>query len=71
MKRITLSLLIIASSLFGEEGAFLNPLTDVCWECVFPITVSGVNVTPGNSDHVNYTKRFCVCGGVPPYTFSG
>src|ERR1700733_542685 len=50
----------------GNEGKFLNPITDVCWECLFPITVSGVNVTPGHKDTTNYHTVVCVCPGLPP-----
>lgn len=46
--------------------SFINPLTDVCWECLFPITVSGVNVFPGNQDLSDHANRMCVCPGVPP-----
>ncbi len=55
-------------------GSYVNPLTDVCWECVFPITVSGVNVTPNHKDLTKYDTRFCYCKGAPlkagiPLTF--
>ena len=35
----------------AQEGKFINPISDVCWECPFPITLSGVNITPGNPWH--------------------
>ncbi|CAF24158.1 TraU family protein [Candidatus Protochlamydia amoebophila] len=44
----------------------MNPFTDVCWECVFPLTVSGVSVTPGHPDLSKSNKRICTCAGVPP-----
>ncbi|MGK5593737.1 MAG: TraU family protein [Parachlamydiaceae bacterium] len=47
-------------------GAFINPITDVCWECLFPITVSGVNVTPGEKDFAKYNQHICSCAGRPP-----
>lgn len=47
-------------------GKFINPITDVCWECLFPITVSGINVTPGHQDQTSYTEKFCFCAGNPP-----
>lgn len=53
-------------SLIGGEGTFLNPIMDICWECIFPITVSGVNVTPGYSDLANHKKAICTCAGMPP-----
>ncbi|MFQ5728964.1 MAG: TraU family protein, partial [Waddliaceae bacterium] len=33
---------------------------------VFPITVSGVNVTPGHKDQKSYSQKVCTCPGVPP-----
>lgn len=50
----------------GRDGTFLNPITDVCWDCLFPITLSGVNVTPTYADQVSHHKAVCVCPGVPP-----
>ena len=61
-----MSLLMLSSSLRSKEGTFVNPITDVCWECLFPITVAGVNVTPKHKDQAKYNTRFCVCGDVPP-----
>lgn len=51
---------------YAEEGKFINPFSDVCWECLFPITVAGVNVTPNKQDQTSYSTRFCICGGTPP-----
>ncbi len=59
-------LLSLPLALFGAEGRFINPITDVCWECLFPITVSGVNVTPNSKDYTTYSQPFCVCAGLPP-----
>jgi conjugal transfer pilus assembly protein TraU len=50
----------------ANEGKFMNPFTDVCWECVFPITVSGVNVTPGHDEPSKSKLHVCTCSGVPP-----
>lgn len=50
----------------GSDGKLLNPITDVCWECLFPITVSGVNVTPKYEDLRKHSSTVCVCAGVPP-----
>src|SRR5271156_6443691 len=57
---------VIAVSLNAKEGKFINPITDVCWECLFPITVAGINVTPGYKDQAVYKTPVCVCGGTPP-----
>lgn len=50
----------------ANEGKFLNPFTDICWECVFPITVSGVNVTPSHREPKKARKLTCSCSGTPP-----
>ncbi|MEL7103026.1 MAG: TraU family protein, partial [Pseudomonadota bacterium] len=40
------------SSALGEvseaicSGRFINPITDVCWDCMFPITVGSIPVVP-------------------------
>jgi conjugal transfer pilus assembly protein TraU len=69
MNKIYLLLLCLTplflKNLQAKEGTWVNPLTDVCWECVFPITVSGVNVTK-EEDFVDYSKRICICKGIPP-----
>ncbi len=57
---------LLTSCLEAGEGKFLNPVTDVCWECLFPITVSGVSVTPQYEDLNTHKSRICVCPGVPP-----
>lgn len=59
-------LLVFSNGLMARESKFINPLTDVCWECLFPMTVSGVNVTPKSKDQASYDTRFCICPGIPP-----
>lgn len=58
--------LFASGQLFSGEGKIINPITDVCWECLFPITVSGVNVTPGQKDFTESSQLFCFCAGLPP-----
>ena len=50
-------------SLSASEGKFMNPFTDVCWECVFPITVSGFKVTPGYEEPIKSDQLVCKCAG--------
>src|ERR1700722_11139743 len=61
---------LIVSMLFGistlQADTIVNPITDVCWECLFPITVSGVNVFPGTQDLSSHHTRICACSGTPP-----
>lgn len=30
------------------EGNFVNPITDICWECIFPVTIGNVPVVNGS-----------------------
>ena len=32
------------------HGRLVNPITDICWDCLFPITISGVKITSGDHD---------------------
>ncbi|PJD94562.1 MAG: conjugal transfer protein [Parachlamydia sp.] len=50
----------------ASESTLVNPFTDICWECLFPMTLSGVNVTPNAKDFSHYDQRACICPGVPP-----
>ena len=51
---------------FAKEGTMVNPFTDVCWECLFPLTVSGINVTPGSQGQTNNDQIVCSCIDNPP-----
>lgn len=66
LRTFTLLLFLSLSTLYGKDGTFINPVTDICWECLFPITVSGVNVTPGEKDFTKYNQAICICSGQPP-----
>ena len=54
------------SSAWSQDAKFINPVTDICWKCLFPIHVAGANVTPKNKDYVSYSKGLCFCAGTPP-----
>lgn len=49
-----------------KADSLVNPITDICWECLFPITLSGVNVLPGTQDLSHHNTRACSCAGTPP-----
>lgn len=58
---------IVASwSYAAEGGKFINPVTDVCWSCIFPITVSGANITPQHKGFNKTKSTICACAGTPP-----
>lgn len=59
---------VIVLSLFQQtnavcSGSFPNIITDVCWECVFPIRVGGMNITPSYDDGDNEGdgNPICIC----------
>lgn len=58
--------MVILPFAYAGEGKWINPITDVCWDCLFPMTISGVNVTPGEKDLTKYNKALCFCSGTPP-----
>lgn len=59
---------VLASNLC--QGKFPNPITDVCWSCMFPISIGKAEVFAGDktkSDTQNPTLPLCSCpmpGGV-------
>ena len=81
MKKIILTLLIIiiisaegrseAESGKGGKcnGRFLNPITDICWSCIFPITIGKTPIIRSSKfkDTPNPSIPVCFCdrGGVP------
>lgn len=62
--RFVIALCFHVNLLFGNS--LINPLTDICWECLFPITVSGVNLFSNVKDLSSHNKRICTCPGIPP-----
>ena len=67
MKRSLLMLLLsfcfAASASAGNcKGRIINPITDVCWSCVFPIKLGGVTLSSGNNaDPETDANRLCLC----------
>lgn len=45
------------------HGNFVNPLTDVCWSCLFPISIGSATVVSGElKDTSNPSSPVCACG---------
>jgi conjugal transfer pilus assembly protein TraU len=42
-------------------GRFVNPVTDICWSCMFPMTLGGVRVSADGEDTPNPRGFFCMC----------
>ncbi|RYE14754.1 MAG: conjugal transfer protein [Sphingobacteriaceae bacterium] len=44
-------------------GNFVNPATDVCWSCLFPITIGSIPIYKGGrEDTSNPSLPICMCG---------
>jgi conjugal transfer pilus assembly protein TraU len=53
-------------------GKFYNPITDICWQCVFPISIGAFAVANGQEDIENPASPICFCPiAVPPYVRMG
>jgi len=52
-----------------RSGGFLNPVTDLCWQCIFPMSIAGIEVMPGPMDNNLPTaadSSVCGCPAPPP-----
>ena len=71
IKIIILILLIISNhSSFADQtcqGRFINPITDVSWSALFPISIGNVAVAGRRPDPPNPSLPVCLCqtGGLP------
>lgn len=57
---------IFADDHFVENchGKFMNPITDVCWSCLLPISIGSFEVFDGNEpDTDNPSLPVCICPG--------
>ena len=42
------------------NGKFVNPITDVCWSCLFPLSIGGARLWPsGRPDTSNPASPIC------------
>lgn len=53
----------------GCTGKITNPITDVCWKCLFPIKIGGIEVvssdTPDTPNPTDFPVCFCKRPGFP------
>ena len=65
MKQILFTLafcFLIPTQLYSKcVGKFVNPISDICWSCLFPITISGMRVSANGEDTPNTRQIFCTC----------
>lgn len=49
------------------HGRTMNPISDICWSCIFPLTIGSMPILPmGQEDIENVGTPICNCGP-PPY----
>lgn len=64
-KKYLLAIFIFFSSdIFANQcaGHFINPITDICWSCLFPISIGDATVVGGdNPDTANPSSPIQVC----------
>ena len=49
------------------HGRFVNPVTDVCWSCLFPLSIGGLSIWKGSRpDPKNPSFPLCACGSPIP-----
>ena len=80
MRRLGLLLVLLVTA-FGLAGAparaqslpstchgdFINPISDVCWSCLFPLSIGGLSIWKGNRpDPKNPSFPLCACGSPIP-----
>lgn len=64
---LALSLLAFAEPAIAKCNAkFLNPITEVCWDCIFPISIGSLKLIGGRPDTDNPGFPLCACPGIPP-----
>ncbi|NKB55051.1 MAG: conjugal transfer pilus assembly protein TraU [Alphaproteobacteria bacterium] len=53
-------------------GDFVNPITDICWDCIFPISIGSIRIFDERPDPPNPDNILCTCPiPVPPYVRIG
>ena len=60
---VAIAVIVSSFKLVGKcVGRFVNPATDICWSCLFPITIGGFKVSPSGEDTDNPRQFICLCG---------
>lgn len=79
LRRLALTLTLLAAVLVATAparaggkpgvctGGFVNPITDICWGCLFPLSIGGLAIWPSSKpDTPNPTLPICACGTPVP-----
>ena len=43
------------------NARFLNPITEICWDCIFPISIGGLSLFTNRPDTPNQWFPLCLC----------
>lgn len=46
--KLLIFILILQQAYAKCDGSFVNPITDICWDCLFPISIGSFAVVPGD-----------------------
>jgi len=72
-KILALLILLAFSSVLNAKaqcaGKFVNPITDICWKCLFPLSIAGRTIANPDKDRSTPSedKSFvCMCGSPIP-----
>ena len=51
------------------NGNFVNPIGDICWDCMFPLSIGPLSIAGGeHPDTQNYGSPICLCPmPAPPF----
>ena len=72
VRGVSFSLFFLFLSLFDASlhakcvGRFVNPVTDICWKCLFPIKIAGFTIVDGGPDPAGAKGFLCACGKPKP-----
>jgi conjugal transfer pilus assembly protein TraU len=58
---VVLIFLVLTVPLHACSGKFPNIITDICWECIFPIRIGGQKVTQGDDTGGDDRQIMCIC----------
>jgi conjugal transfer pilus assembly protein TraU len=62
MLKLLFILLVLTTQIQSKcVGKFVNPVTDICWSCIFPITIGGLRVSSKGEDTPNSKALICSC----------
>lgn len=73
---IAFAMPLSAKASMSCHGRFVNPISDICWRCVLPISIGGFSlgdgVSPAKRDTKNPVSPVCMCiKGTPPLPIPG